>query len=297
MSSQSFLPESKIMVPVNGGELAVFRYGPDGGKPILLIHGVTSSNRAWQLLAAALVPRGYTLYAVDLRGRGDSNSLPGPFGMPAHARDMMAVIDHLGFPKIDLIGHSMGAFVGVAMLGLAPERISRTILIDGGIPLPLPSGFTVAQVLPYVLGPALARLAMTFESHEAYRNYWKPQPAFAKGWSAVLDEYVDYDLRGTAPSMYASTSRKAVEEDSIDLFGSALMENTLKNLTDDVLMLRAVRGLQNEETPLYPEVTLKGVLAQYPKIKVITVPNTNHYDILLDESGANACANLIYGVN
>jgi hypothetical protein len=75
------------------------------------------------------------------------------------------------------------------------------------------------------------------------------------------------------------------------------MENTLKNLTDDVLMLRAVRGLQNEETPLYPEVILKDVLAQYPKIKVITVPNTNHYDILLDESGANACANLIYGVN
>lgn len=297
MSSQSFLPECKIMVPVNGGELAVFRYGPEGGKPILLIHGVTSSNRAWQLLAATLVPRGYTLYAVDLRGRGDSHSLPGPFGMPAHARDMVAVIDHLGLPKIDLIGHSMGAFVCVAMLGLAPERISRSILIDGGIPLPLPSGFTVAQVLPYVLGPALARLAMTFESHEAYRNYWKLQPAFFKGWSAVLDEYVDYDLRGTAPSMYASTNRMAVEEDSIDLFGSALMENTLRNLTDEVLMLRAVRGLQNEETPLYPEVTLKGVLAQYPKIKVITVPDTNHYDILLDESGANACANLIYGVN
>jgi lipase len=297
MNSQAFLPECKILVPVAGGELAVFRYGSDSGKPILAIHGVTSTNRAWQLLSAALVPHGYTLYAVDLRGRGDSNALPGPFGMESHARDMVAVIDHLGFEKIDVIGGSMGAFVAVAMLGLAPERIARTVLGDGGIPLPLPAGFTVEQVLPYVLGPALARLAMTFESHHAYRDYWKSQPAFSSGWSSALDEYVDYDLRGNAPLMYASTNKKAVEEDSIDLFGNELIENTLRNLTQEVLMLRAVRGLQNEETPLYPEDALKAVLRNYPKIKLITVPNTNHYELLIEQIGADACANLIYGIN
>ncbi|HEX7404302.1 MAG TPA: alpha/beta hydrolase [Candidatus Nanopelagicaceae bacterium] len=297
MKTAAFLPEAKISVPVVGGELAVFRYGPEGGKPILAIHGVTSSNRTWQLLAASLVPGDYTLYAVDLRGRGDSNALLGPFGMSTHARDMVAVIDHLGLPKVDQIGHSMGAFVAVALLGLAPERINRTVLVDGGIPLPLPAGFTVAQVLPYVLGPALARLEMTFESREAYRNFWKALPAFVKGWSPVLDEYVDYDLRGIAPKMYASTNKQAVEEDSIDLFGSDLIEKTLRNLTDEVLMLRAVRGLQNEVPPLYPEATLNAALLQYPKIKVVTVPDTNHYDILMEESGAKACASLIYGVH
>jgi lipase len=296
MNSQAFLPEAKISVPVVGGELAVFRYGGDGGKPVLLIHGITSSNRAWQLFAAELAHSGNTFYAVDLRGRGDSNSLPGPFGMTTHSHDMVAVMDYLGFPKMDVIGHSMGAFVAVALLGLAPERVSRTVLIDGGIPLPLPAGFTVAQVLPYVLGPALGRLKMVFESREAYRNFWKPLPAFVKGWSPVLDEYLDYDLRGSAPSMRASSKAQAVEEDSIDLFGSDLMMDTLKNLTEEVLMLRAERGLQNETPPLYPEEVLKTALTQYPKIKVITVPDTNHYDILLEEGGANACANLIYGV-
>lgn len=295
MNSQSILPEVKISVPVVGGDLAVFRYGPPGGKPVLLIHGVTSSNRAWQFFAAALAPRGFTLYAVDLRGRGDSNGLPGPFGFSVHAQDVLAVVEYLGFEKVDVIGHSMGAFVAIALLGTAPERVSRTVLIDGGIPLPLPEGFTVAQVLPYILGPALARLSMTFESSQAYRDYWKIHPAFAKGWNAALDEYVDFDLRGIAPTMSASSNAKAVAEDSEDLFVSDLISSTLENLEEDVLMLRAVRGLQNEETPLYPEGILNATLTKYPRIKLVTVPDTNHYDILLSQNGAVACANLIYG--
>jgi len=297
MNSPAFLPEAKISVPVVGGELAVFRYGPTGGKPILAIHGITSTNRAWQWFARAVVPFGYTLYAVDLRGRGDSNSLPGPFGMETHARDLLAVMDYLGLPKVDVIGASMGAWVAIALLGIAPERISRTVLGDGGIILPLPPEFSVEEFLPVLLGAAMARLDMTFESQEAYRNFWKSQPAFAKGWSAGLDEYVDYDLRGVAPLMYASTNKQAVVEDSIDEFGNELIENTLKNLTEEILMLRSVRGLRNEEFPLYPEAALKDKLKNYPKIKLITVPDTNHYDMLLSQENADICTNLIYGVN
>ena len=297
VNSEAYLPEAKITVPVVGGDLAVFRYGPAGGKPILAIHGITSSNRAWQFFARSVVPHGYTLYAVDLRGRGDSNSLPGPFGMAVHAHDMLAVIDYLGLPQVDVIGASMGGWVAISLLGLAPERISRTVLGDGGIILPLPSGFSVEEILPIVLGPALARLDVPFATRETYRDFWKTQAAFVKGWSAGLDEYVDYDLRGTAPLMYASTNKKAVLEDAIDEFGNELIENTLRNLTEEVLMLRSVRGLQNEEVPLYPEGLLREVLVNYPKIKLVTVPDTNHYDMLLHQENADACAEIIYGVS
>ncbi len=296
MDTKAFLPDVKLEVPVVGGMLAVFRYGPAEGKPILALHGITSTNRAWQWFARAVVPNGYTVYAPDLRGRGDSNSLPGPFGMEVHARDLVAVIDYLKFAKMDVIGASMGAFVAIALLGLAPERVSRTVLGDGGILLPLPPGYTVEAILPLVLGPALARLDMTFESREAYRNFWKTQPAFIKGWSAGLDEYVDYDLRGVEPMMRASTNKKAVIDDATDEFGNDLLENTLRNLPEEVLMLRSVRGLQNNETPLYPESLLKETLLNYPKIKLVTVPDTNHYDMLLSQEYADNCANLIYGI-
>ena len=55
-NKKALLPETRFLVPVAGGDLAVYRYGPERGKPILAIHGITSSNRVWQCLAGSLVP-------------------------------------------------------------------------------------------------------------------------------------------------------------------------------------------------------------------------------------------------
>jgi len=285
------LPSQRFFVPVLGGDLAVFQYGDGSGEPVLLIHGVTSSNRAFQLFADALIARGKAPFAVDLRGRGDSNSLPAPFGMKQHAQDMAAVIDHFGWNKPDVIGHSMGGFVAAALVGLYEEKVGTVVFADGGVPLPMPPGMTVEQIMPFVLGPAMTRLAMEFESKEAYRNYWKPQAAFAKGWSSVLDEYVDYDLRGKK----AATNPKAVEDDSRDLFGDDLIVKSLQGLSKQSIFIKAERGLQNEEGGLYPMPVLDAVLPAYPMLKLEFLADCNHYDMFLEATGAEKVAHIIYG--
>ena len=285
------LPTQRFLVPVLGGELAVFQYGDGSGTPVLLIHGVTSSNRAFQLFADSLIARGKAPFAVDLRGRGDSNNLQAPFGMKQHSADMAAVIDHFGWNKPDVIGHSMGGFVAAALVGLYADKVGEVVFADGGVPLPMPPGMTVEQIMPFVLGPAMTRLAMEFESKEAYRDYWKPQPAFIKGWSSVLDEYVDYDLRGKK----ASTSPQAVEADSRDLFGDDLIVKSLQGLTKPSIFIKAERGLQNEEGGLYPMPVLDAVLPSYPMLKLEFLADCNHYDMFLEQSGAEKVAQIIYG--
>ena len=289
------LPSRKYEIPVNGGKLAVFQFGDGTGEPVLLIHGVTSSNRAFQLFADALIARGKAPFAVDLRGRGDSNELPAPFGMAAHAQDMATVIDYFGWKLPDVIGHSMGAFVAAALVGLFPEKVGNIVLADGGVPLPLPAGMTVEQIMPLVLGPALARLTMSFENKGAYREYWKPQAAFVKGWSAVLDEYVDYDLRGNSPTMKAATNPQAVEDDSRDLFGDDLIVRSLQGLTKQTIFIKAERGLQNEENGLYPMAVLAAVLPAYPMLKLEFLADYNHIDMFLNAAGAEQVAQIIYG--
>lgn len=285
------LPAQRFLVPVLGGDLAVFQYGDGSGVPVLLIHGVTSSNRAFQLFADSLIARGKAPFAVDLRGRGDSNNLQAPFGMKQHAQDMAAVIDHFGWNKPDVIGHSMGGFVAAALVGLYADKVGEVIFADGGVPLPMPPGMTVEQIMPFVLGPAMTRLAMEFENKNAYRDYWKPQPAFVKGWSSVLDEYVDYDLRGKK----ASTNPQAVEADSRDLFGDDLIVKSLQGLTKPSIFIKAERGLQNEEGGLYPMPVLDAVLPAYPMLKLEFLADCNHYDMFLEQSGAEKVAHIIYG--
>ena len=240
-------------------------------------------------MAKELVTRGFTVYALDLRGRGDSNSIRGPFGMQAHAEDVLAVMNDIGdTAPVDLVGHSMGAFVVAALAGMAPERIKRAFMIDGGVPFTMPSDQTIDEFLPKVLGPALKRLAMKFPDPETYISYFRDQRAFSKGWSAALSEYASYDLRGDT----ASTNPACVAADSTELFGagSELVTTGLHSLPSSTLVIRAERGLQ-DDAPLYPDTA---VFDRFPQLRVVTLPDSNHYDIIMSPQGVLGCISLMY---
>ena len=163
-------PYSTFEVPVDGGALHVGRWG-DGPKAVVAAHGITGNHRSWQAVARALGPE-VSLLAPDLRGRGDSSALPGPFGMRTHAEDLLAVLDHLDLDQAVLVGHSMGAYAAAVAATRDPKRWSSLVLVDGGVALPLPDGVDPDDIVRAVLGPALARFDRTFESREAYLDYW-----------------------------------------------------------------------------------------------------------------------------
>jgi hypothetical protein len=106
-----------------------------------------------------------------------------------------------------------------------------------------------------------------------------------------MEDYVDYDLRNGKPS----TNPIAVEEDSRDLFGDDLVAKSLRSLTEECLLIRAPRGLQNEEGGLYPIPATEEVLKGYPKIKMVHLNDLNHYEMFLMPEGAKQVAELIYG--
>src|SRR5471030_311207 len=92
-------------VPVDGGAFRVGEWSPEDptAPTVIALHGVTASHMAWAMVAQALPE--VRLIAPDLRGRGRSAGLPGPFGMARHAADIEAVIAALELPRALLIGH------------------------------------------------------------------------------------------------------------------------------------------------------------------------------------------------
>src|ERR1039458_9650695 len=83
-----------LPVPVPGGTLVAFALaGADRqGRAVRAIHGITANSQAWLAVARALGDQA-RLIAVDLRGRGASRTLPAPYGIAAHAADMLAVLE------------------------------------------------------------------------------------------------------------------------------------------------------------------------------------------------------------
>ena len=275
-------------VPVRGGMLRVGEWAPaDPDAPVVVAaHGITASHLAWATIADALPDVRFV--APDLRGRGRSNGLPGPFGMVQHADDLASVSEHLGLDRALVVGHSMGGFVALAASHRYPERFSGPLLIDGGLPLRIPDGVSLDELMVSTLGPAMARLSMTFPDRAAYLEFWGRHPAFAANWTQDVVDYANYDLEGTEPNLRPSTSYDAVAADSGDQFGGGVVADALAGLTHAVHLLVAPRGLLDEPPGLYDLSARERAHAEYPFVRISEVADVNHYTIVLSPQGADA---------
>lgn len=285
-----------VDVPVTGGTLRVGVWEADrpDAPTALLVHGVTASHRSWGLVAERLP--GVRLIAPDLRGRGRSHpdSVPGaPTGMTGHAEDLAAVLDHLEVERALYVGHSMGAFVGLVTADLHPSRVSRLVLVDGGLPLEVPEGLKPDEVIAFVLGPTAERLAMRFASTEAYLDFWRQHPAFAADWSPWVEDYLAYDLVGEAPELRPATSYDAMAADTVDLNTGSALVGALARLTRPALLLTAPRGLLDQVPGLYEAGRLADLLAALPAVTAREVPDVNHYTIVLADRGADVVAHAV----
>jgi 3-oxoadipate enol-lactonase len=97
------------------------------GDPVVLIHSGVADHRQWDSLAA-LADR-HQLVAPDLRGFGDSPEPSDPAEKWAHARDVLALMDHLGIDQAAFVGSSYGGRVALETASLAPERVTRLVLL------------------------------------------------------------------------------------------------------------------------------------------------------------------------
>jgi pimeloyl-ACP methyl ester carboxylesterase len=106
-------------------------WGDEANPPVLLIHGGRDHARNWDAVAARLVDR-FAVYAVDLRGHGDSDWAVGSqYSVPEHVVDVAGFADHLGRDPLPVVGHSLGGGIALQYAGVFPERVSRVCAIEG----------------------------------------------------------------------------------------------------------------------------------------------------------------------
>ncbi len=286
--------EGPLAVPVAGGSLAVYRSGAVG-PVVLAVHGITSSSHTWVPLTRRLRDR-CSIVAPDLRGRGRSNGLPGPYGTAAYVRDLLAVLDGLGIESAVATGHSLGAYIVARLAAEHPERVRAAVLVDGGLTIPGSADVDPQQFIDGFLGPGLARLKLRFPTREAYREWWRAHPALA-GRSEVADDdlaaYSDHDLVGEPPEMHSAVVEDAVRADAEELFE---IGKPAHRLTVPATLACAPLGLMNDPNPMQPVELVEAWAAEAPELRrCLPVPDVNHYTITLGAPGAAAVAEVIAG--
>lgn len=121
------MTSSERRVALGDGAETTLQIWGDRGPLVVAVHGMTSSRKSWQRLAAHWDGRA-RVAAYDQRGHGDSASVTGPMALERGVADLAAVVESLDEPAAGLIGHSWGG--AVAILGGTRLQIARIAAID-----------------------------------------------------------------------------------------------------------------------------------------------------------------------
>lgn len=271
-------------VPVAGGELHVARTGVcpgDAELVVLAIHGIASSHMAWRPTVRALAERGRAcVLAPDLRGRGRSAALPGPYGFDAGRADLLAVLDHAEVDQAVLVGHSMGAYLAGGLAAAHPERTAGVVMVDGGLAVPSSFEHDADELIEAMVDAALESARTTYATAEDYLAAWHAHPAFAHQWSQDTDAYVRYELTGRPGTFKRAVSHAAVRADITDLVYDEPARAAIDRVSAPITLLTAPRGMHNDYAVL-PTMLVDSFAATHPHARIQRIPDTNHYTILL----------------
>ena len=243
------------------------------GKSILCVHGITANCRCWGVLADGLAPD-YRMIAMDLRGRGQSQKPLEGYSLNYHLKDINCLLDDLDINRAVIMGHSLGAFIGLAFAAEYPDRVDRLIIVDGGGDLSKEQMDNVFDGIK----PALDRLGQVFPSAEDYLNKMKEAP-YIHPWSPAIETYYRYEIEEVGEGVRTNIDPTHIQEEA---------ENIRKidcapfypRIKCKVLILRAPNGLLSLDDLLLPQEVIEKMTREIPDVRRFDVKGTNHYGIV-----------------
>jgi pimeloyl-ACP methyl ester carboxylesterase len=114
------------------------------GESLLLLHGGMGIGADWRHVFQS-DPDGYRLIVPDLRGHGRSTNPDRSFTFRQCARDVLALMDHLGLARVKAIGMSMGAKTLLHVATLRPDAVNAMVLVSATPRFPDPLRAAAAQ--------------------------------------------------------------------------------------------------------------------------------------------------------
>ena len=131
-TSSAMAAEPKSMVAsVNAIKMHYLISGK--GSPVVLLHGYTETSHMWLPLIKELEKK-YTVIAPDLRGAGESSTPENGYTKAVMAQDVHALIQNLGYKKVEIVGHDIGLMVAYAYAAQFPSEVSKIVLMDAFLP-------------------------------------------------------------------------------------------------------------------------------------------------------------------
>ena len=264
-----------VMKKSNGDGLKIALARWEGqGNTIFCVHGISASCRCWDNLAVTMSPQ-YTVLAMDLRGRGLSDKPATGYSVSHHCRDIEALLTHEKLNQVVLLGHSLGALIGLEFAARYPDKVKRLVLLDGGGQLTPEQRENVFAGIQ----PTLDRLGKVFPSKAAYLDLMQRNPLL-NPWTQELEAYYLYELEEVQGGVRSRVKAEHIKEEAGNLTDYDITK-FYPRIKCPVLILRAPEGMAVPDNVLLPQQALDRMLEEIPDVKYVDIPGSNHYSIVM----------------
>jgi pimeloyl-ACP methyl ester carboxylesterase len=207
--AQVTVPGGRIL-DLPDGKLQVVDKGPPNAPPIVLIHCFTCAIDWWDGMMPIL-EKTHRVVAIDLLGHGGSEKPGSGYSIENQAKVVSEALERLQVGDAEVVGHSLGGAVAVALAQDSPQLVARTVIIDTPPSHDGSLGLVAKLAFAPVIGEALWRVKPDFAVRQGL------QVAFAPGYD-VPDAFVEDVDRMTfsAYSDSASAFDDYLDEEPLD---------------------------------------------------------------------------------
>jgi N-formylmaleamate deformylase len=232
----------------NGIRVHYLEYG-QGDRSLVIVPGITSPAITWEFVAERLAGD-VRVVALDLRGRGQTDTPAAGYGLPDFAADVAGTVESLGLERPIVLGHSLGARITAALAALYPGLVGPLILAD-----------------PPLTGPGRDPYPTTRESFEQ-----QLREAYAGTTAADVRRFYprwparELQLRAE----WLPTCDEAAVMATYDNFDREDFFDYLRRLEPPLLFL------YGEESPVVTTAGVAEVAAANPTAEIVSIPGAGH---------------------
>lgn len=262
--------ERRFEVP--GLVLAARDWGPVDGTPVIALHGWLDNAGSFDLLAPLL--DSCRVIALDLAGQGFSGfrSPDASYELWHDVADVLEVADQLDWRELTLLGHSRGAAIATLAAAAFPERITRLVLLEGGVPLT-----SAAADAPANLARALTeRRALAAKSGRVFPDRETAIAERAQGFSTVtLDAAAILARRGLreVPGGFQWHADQRLKARSELRFTPELATAFVDAVRAPVLLALA------ERSPFAHSRGFRRLAARFRDCEIVDLPGGHHFHL------------------